>query len=323
MERTRISELLHQFGGSSIEPILDDTTLTFSCPDIDGLIGYRSLLNCSVVYGDPVCSPEDLAALTQAFHDYCKIQKKHIIYISTSQSFANWAITHTCKALITFGEELTYNPQNNPQEQKGGHSKLLRQKIHHAAKAGAKVQEYTEHNLDIENAIKEVALTWLKNRKGPQIHTAHIRIFEDRLGKRWFYATLGDSIVGLVVLNELKAKKGYALTNLMTTPSAPHGTSELLITTAFEIVAKEGCSFITSGSAPTQELSEIKGFNPLFSWVIKGVYLVSARIFHLSGHKKFWEKFCPKGEPTYLLFSNRGIGIRDAISLMRALNVSL
>ena len=53
-----------------------------------------------------------------------------------------------------------------------------------------------------------------------------------------------DTIVGTVILNQYKGHKGWFLTNLMEIPGAPHGTSELLVVSALETLANEGCTFV-------------------------------------------------------------------------------
>ncbi|MDR3624298.1 MAG: phosphatidylglycerol lysyltransferase domain-containing protein [Chlamydiales bacterium] len=323
MEREKVVQLLRRFGGAGTDAILEPTSLIFTTPEVDGLIGYRSELKCFVVYGDPVCASEDMLKLVLAFHHYCKSHHKHIIYVSASYSFATLAMSHVCKALIKFGEELSYDPSNDPQKHEGSHGRLVRRKVHHAINEGTKVYEYLGDDKQLEKDIKDVAIAWLKNRKGPQVHTAQVRFFEDPFGKRWFYAKKGNELVGAVMLSRLDAHNGYLLTNLVMTPEAPHGTAELLIVSVFDILRSEGCHFVVSGSAPTKSLNEIKGFGKLFSCLIRGVYCIVNKLFHLGGHKVFWEKFCPKEESTYLLFSHPSIGIRDAVSLMRALNVSL
>lgn len=329
-DKESIVPLVRRFGGSSTDAIVDTSTLIFTTPDVEGLIGYRNELNCFVVYGDPICSPNDIPALVTAFHEYSKTQHKHIIYVSVSQSFVKWAMQHHCKAFIEFGEELIYNPQIDPAEQKGHHGQLVRQKIHQATHEGVIVQEYVrgsnnDPHLDpnLEQSLEAVAHAWLKNRKGPQVHIAHIRLFKECLGKRWLYAKQGNEIVGIFVLAQLQSRKGWLLTDLMVTPQAPHGTQELLVTTALQILRSEGCTYTTSGSAPKVPLGQVHGFNKFTTWSIKKAYQIATWMFRLRGHKMFWSKFSPQSEPTHLLFSNPSISIPDLISLMRSLNVSL
>lgn len=322
MERAEIIDLLRRFGTPSVDAILDATTEIFSDPHIEGIIGYRPKSNYYIVYGDPIATEENKKALATAFHKHCEEQKKHIIYIGSSESFSKWAIKNICSALITFGETLYYNPQVDPMEQTGSHGKLVRQKAHHASKENVKVTEYKGNDPKLEESLIEVGNQWLKHRKGLQIHISQLRLFEDRISKRWFYASKNGSIMGVLMINEIEPKK-YLLSNLVTAPNAPNGTSESLIVTAFETLAKEGCSYVTSGSAPTITLHEIEGFNPFFKFLIKNLYFIATRLFHFTRLKTFWSKFCPQSEATYLLFSDKKIGIRAIIGVLKALNVSL
>jgi lysylphosphatidylglycerol synthetase-like protein (DUF2156 family) len=283
--------LVRQWGSSTSDAILDPFTQIFTIPAIDGLIGYRLEYRSIVVFGDPVCSPEDLPSLVTAFHEECKKNGYNIIYVSASESFAKWAIQNTCRILIKFGKELYLDPFDDPKRgPKGG---LVRRKVRHAIKEGTTVQEYLPHDPQLENALEKVGQQWLQGRRGLQIHISHVRIFENRTGKRWFYAKQGDRCVGLLVLNQLKAKQGWHLNHVMIVPDAPHGTPEFLVTTALEKLKEEDCRFVTFGAVPTEHLNEILGLGRFSKWLAQSAFKISRKIFKLDGRKKFWEKFQP------------------------------
>lgn len=321
-ERRLILERVRRLGGITSDALLDPACKIFTLPNIDGLIGYREDADCVVVFGDPVCKATDLAHLTEAFHRYIEEKGMRVIYISASESFTRLAFGKFCKVCVEFGEELMLDPvTENPRERHGTHASLVRRKIRHAQHDGTQVIELTTHDPALEQAINQVGISWLESRKGPQIHISSVRLFEDKEGKRWFYAKHKERIVGVVVLNQLQARKGWLLNHLMITPDAPHGTPELLVITALEKVAIEDCHLITFGTVIKERLGVIEGFGKIHTLLLRGVFNTAKLIFHLSGPKKFWEKFHPRNEPTYLLFSQPYLGIREIRSVMKALNV--
>ena len=123
-----IAEYIHQWGNSASQALLDPTCQIFSVPTIVGVIGYRFQLKSAIVFGDPVCALEDRPALAQAFHEYCAKHKKGIVYISATESFANWAINTVCKTLLSFGDEVVLNPMQDAMLRKGKRASLLRNK---------------------------------------------------------------------------------------------------------------------------------------------------------------------------------------------------
>lgn len=320
--RNQIVALVRRWGGSASAAVLDPTTQIFTTPEVEGLIGYRLESSCAIAFGDPVCSQDNIPRLVQAFHSFCEKLDYNIIYITTTERFARWAISNVCKTLIESGEELTYNPHFDPRDHEGVRGSLVRRKVRHALHEGVSVEEYMPHDPKLESAIEEVGDIWLKSRHGPQVYISHHHLFTDRPGKRWFYAKHNNQIVGVAQLNQLQAHAGWLLNHVMHTPDAPHGTPELLVVTALETIRKEGCQYVTFGNVPTEKLGEILGQGSVAQVFTRLTFKVITKIFRLSGRKKFWEKFEPVSSRSYLVFSKPRIGLREIRGLMRALNVS-
>lgn len=322
-ERTLLVKNVRLWGGATSAAILDPTCKIFETPGIEGLIGYRDEMGCAIVFGDPLCPPENLLNLTQAFHLHCREQNRNIVYVSATKAFVQQVMGNLCYALVEFGEELTVDPHSDPRERHGNDASLVRRKVRHALHEGTTVTEYLLPNLEIEHAIEEVGHSWLKSRHGPQIYTTHVRLFEDRFGKRWFYAKQHDHIIGVLLLNQLQGLQGWLLNHVMFTPEAPHGTPEFLVVAALEALRREGCHYVTFGSVPREHLGEISGMGKFSQWMTHRAFDTMKKIFHLDGRKKFWAKFHPQSHPLYLLFSHPGVDIREVVGLIRALNVSL
>lgn len=321
-ERLQIVELVRRWGGLATDALLDPQCQHFRIPEIDGFIGYRIECGCAVVFGDPVCAPNDTFQLARAFHKFCQTQYKNIIYLIASEAFAKRSLQCICKAIVEYGEEVFLDPHCNPKERQGTHASLVRRKLRHALQRGVSIKEYIPFDATIEPKLEQVGGAWLKSRKGPQIHISNIYLFEDRIGKRWFYAQKDDQIIGIVVLNQLKAHQGWHMNHLMVTPEAPNGTPELLVVSVLEILKGEDCSFVSFGAAPADELGAIIGLSRFSSWIARQAYNIASKIFHLKGHKMFWGKFHPKTKPSYLVFHQPYIGIRETLALMRATNTS-
>ena len=317
-------ESVRKWGGSTTDAILDPSCQIFRVPALDGLIGYRNINGCAVVFGDPLCSPDKIEDLIGSFHEYCDGINLRVLYLIVSEPFAAWLVKKGfCKARIEYGEELILNPHDDPRKKQGCHASLVRRKVRHAESESVMVKEYIPTNETIEKGIVQVGEKWLENRQGPQIHISNVRTFDNIYGKRWFYAQVKDQIVGVLTLNRLEKNDGYLLNHLMYTPEAPGGVPEILVITALDALVLENCNFVTFGSVPAASLGEIIGLGPFSKYFAVNIYLLANKMYHLDRKKKFWEKFAPSSDKMFLAFQNSHIGLKELIALKNALNATI
>lgn len=322
-DRPQLIHLVRRWGGSATDAVLDPVCKTFHAQDIDGVIGYRVEYGCALVYGDPVCAPKDAPHLATAFHRYCQKQKMSFIFLAASKNFSHWALNHVCKSSVEFGQELFLDPHMDPEKISGANGCLVRRKVKHALNENTNIFEYLSFDPTLEQALDQVGRAWLNGRQGPQIYISSVRLFADRIGKRWFYAKQNDTIVGILVINRLQSKQGWLLNHLMVTPNAPNGTSELLVVKTIQALAQEKCHYVTFGSVLGQEVGKITGLGPISTWMANGIVKLANKTFHLDGRRTFWEKFHPHSEPSYILFSQSHVSLKNLLCLQRALNVTL
>lgn len=318
-EREKISKYVQDFGSAASIGLLDPHCKIFQIPEIKGVIGYRSKFGSIVILGDPVCAKEDIPQLTQAFYDHFKKQKKNIIYAMASESFKEWAITNGCNARIAIGSEIILDPRIDILN--GSAARLLRKKLNHSEGEGVTVNEYLSQNKELENEMEQVAKNWVKARSGIQVFLSHIDLFTNEWGKRWFYAMHRDQVVGVVLLNKIDAHNGWVLNLLMTTPEAPNGTSELLVMSVLETLKQEGYTYLTTGTVPGAELTEIEGLGSFSTWIGRNIYKLSKYFFNLSGRTLYWDKFQPQTKKSYLLFTSPKVTLSNTLAILNAFNV--
>lgn len=203
----QIARLVTSFGNATSIALFDPGCQLFEIPQVQGIIGYRFKCGRAIVYEDPVCHPDDLLSLYNAFHQFCTKQGKNIIYTACSQKFAEWSLKNGCQALMEIGQELILDPQISYLE--GSKGRKLRSKIHQAENAGVSIYEYVHADPALKKCIEQAASTWLKARKGPQIYLAQVSVFEPIFGKRWFYSQQEEQITGILVLNRLETCQGW------------------------------------------------------------------------------------------------------------------
>lgn len=320
-EWQRRVELVRRWGDVNTNGILEESTLAFSIPEIEGFIGYRIEANNAVILGEPVCSTENKPALAKAFQEHCNSNKRGVVYTIVSYDFAKWALENLSAITIEFGEKFIFDPKNNPINHQGHKASLVRRKFKHALKEGVDIKEYVDQDPSIEQQIESVAAEWLKKRHGPQIYLCHMTLFKNRHGKRWFYAKREGHIVGLLVLNKIEMKNGWLITNVMMVNDAPHGLSELLIITVLQILEKENCRYVLAGPTPAKQLGKINGMSFFWAQLARLIFKCIKFIFHLERHTVFWDKFQSEAESSYLVFPEKNLRYSSIKALMRAFHV--
>ena len=317
------ADLVRRYGGSVSGVLFDRKIEVFRAEGVDGVIPYRHGLGCAVAVGDPICSREDTPRLARAFRDECVRHHRHTVYVVASEPFARWA-TSEGYAALEFGRELIVDPRRDPL---AGHAQqALRGKVHRAIRAGVVAAEYAPNGArdeELERAIERAVAVWLSARHGPQAYLTPFLPFAGRACKRWFYARAGGGIVGVMQLLRLDAYGGYLLSQLVSTPDAPPGTTELLGVTALRALCASGCAWATWGPAPLPELGAVTGFGARSERVCRFLFRNAGRTFGLEARNVYHRKF-PVAETvgSYLLFNPPRIGAGDVIELLHAFHAA-
>lgn len=323
-EREQQIAQVRSWGGANSDAVLDPLSNAFYSKGIEGFIGYRAVNDSLVVIGEPIAPVESQLQLVEAFHEACHQKGKLPLYVGASDALRSLLMGRYCQVSLEFGYELQLDPHDDPKAKSGVYASLLRRKVRQAQKEGVAVMEYrADLAASLEEQLVQVGERWLARRQGPQIHLSHPRLFQERLGKRWFYAQVDGEPCGVVQLHQIATFEGWLINYLMVDESAPHGTPELLISEVLEQLASEGCHWASFGYVAGEELGSINGLGSLQSWFIRNLFQLARHLFPMVGSSKFWKKFAPRKSSSYLLFSRSHLGLKEMKALKQALNVSL
>lgn len=305
--------LFIRYGSAASEAMFDFPCKFFQIPGCKGIIAYRIAHECAIVFGDPICPPEELACLAEAFYTHCRERNLNLIYVIVSKKFADMVDNHGCSISMEVCEECLIDPEFDPCHA----SSRMRHRVNHALKHGLTMHEYIPFDPIVENRLKEIGSEWQKAIKGPNIYLGHLDFFQDYTGKRWFYVKDGESITSMAMLSKLEAKDGWLLKFLITSPEAIPDTSEFLMTSLLGTLKNENCRFLSKGMMPTTTLKDIRGLGLVATYASKHVYQVIGRIFKFAKRKEYWLRYNPRSEPAYLLLSSPRIGIQEIRALMK------
>lgn len=315
----REKELFIRYGSAASEAMFDFPCKFFHLPDCKGVIAYRELSKCAVVFGEPICPPKETEKFAQSFQQFCHDSKLTLIYIIASEKFAQWIQNHSPHVSMKVCDEYIINPVNDLCET----SQRMRQRVNKAKKHGLTLHEYIPYDAKIEKTLKEIAYEWQKAIKGPNIYLGHFNFFEDYIGKRWFYVKDGSTITGMIMLSRIDKSNGWLLKFLITKSNAFPDTSEFLMTSVLDILRSENCRFLSKGSMPSNALESIQGLGPISNHFAKKVYTLISSIFKFEQRKAYWLRYNPKTEPAYLIICRPRIGSREIRALLQVFRTSL
>jgi lysylphosphatidylglycerol synthetase-like protein (DUF2156 family) len=278
-----------------------------------------------VALGDPVAPPEHRVALAEAFRSWCRASGLHTAYAAAGEAFAREAAEMGYAALEVCEEQIL-DPRRDPTQ--GSKGREVRKKVMHAKRDGVVVEEhrpdYSAASYRREEAMQKVATDWLAARKGPQIFLAHIDLFDVREGRRLIYAKVGDEVVGVLSLLELRARGGYLFEHHLVSPGAPQGTSEILIVGALERLGTEGAREATFGPAPASALGHVANLGAFSERAARKVFDACVKAFHFDARARYRRKFqLARTAPSFVLLDPPRFGVCQAVGLLRAFNVSL
>jgi lysylphosphatidylglycerol synthetase-like protein (DUF2156 family) len=314
---TLIKEIqeIDRFGNPASLLLLNSPHLTFQHPEheVEGLIGYQLVGNCAVVIGDPLCAPQDMPKLAQAFDAHCKTIRTPVIYLLVSEAFAH--ATHGHETLLQVGDQLVLDPTGFQMKQK------MRWKIHQSHEQGVVVKEYEHFNPEIENQLKEAMQKWVEGKRGPQIYLRTFDFFEGYEKKRIFFAEQAGQMIGILMILYLAPSNGWVVTSLFALPGAPVGVTEHLMSQAIHALFEENCRYLCLGFSAAG-IGEMAGISPFSQCLIKWTYALSNWLFHLDSKRAYFDKYHPIYYPTYILCSEK-LGLKELLAIKTIFNVKL
>ncbi|MGZ5001263.1 MAG: phosphatidylglycerol lysyltransferase domain-containing protein, partial [Methylomonas sp.] len=249
---SNIVDLVRQYGGPMSHSALIPSICHFRTPAIEGLISHWQGGRCAVVMGDPICAPGNKAALARAFEDHCADEGWSIVYIAATASVQAYARQQGYTSM-EFASLLMAAPQDDPEI--GPEARHLRQHLNHTRRTGVIVREYQgEPDAETEIQVQAVCDAWLGGRRGPQMYLGRPRLFDERLGRRWFIAEQAGKVIGyLSMLRIGSANSGNLINLVFSAPDAPLYTNELMVVTALQALREEGAGSVCLGVGPLRE----------------------------------------------------------------------
>jgi phosphatidylglycerol lysyltransferase len=261
-------------------------------PDGDAVVGYVRKHRYLLVAGAPVCAPQELSAITQAFEQFAAQQSRRVCYVCASQRLRDLFQNSPQHCEVAVGAEPVWNPLHWPDILQRRRS--LRAQLHRARNKSVQIEETDAASAAGAPEFHRVLTDWIANRGLPPLHfmvePEILRgVLDDRLV---FAARRHNRLVAYLIASPIAARNGYLIEELARSREAPNGTSELLIDAAMRRFAAANCDYVTMGLVALSG-DELKR-NP--AWLRALMFFARAhanRFYNFQGLEQFRSKMEP------------------------------
>jgi phosphatidylglycerol lysyltransferase len=309
VRRARALVLRHGWNATAYQILNPGLSLWFA-EEGDAVVAYVRHVGVAVVAGAPVCAPERLPAVVQAFERSCG--GGGVCYFAAGDRLESLLRARTARATVLLGAQPVWVPADFA-ERLDGHASL-RAQLSRARNKGVRVVEWPSPRAARHPALLRCLAEWLAGRGLPPLR---FLVEPDTLGRLWdrrvFVAERDGEPVGFLVASPVPARDGWLVEQFVRGRGAPNGTSELMVAAAMAALADGGARWATLGLAPLSRRAGIAE-PPTPLWLRLTLHWVRAharRFYNFDGLDAFKAKLLPQWwEPIYAISDERSFSPR-------------
>ncbi|HEV8123837.1 MAG TPA: DUF2156 domain-containing protein [Gemmatimonadales bacterium] len=303
----RARELILRYGwNSTAYQIINPGITHWFAARGDALVGYVRYARVRVVAGAPVAALERLADVTAEFEADAHHAGDRVCYFGAEERFEAMGRGNPSRSMVTLGAQPVWRPARLAARIRQRAS--LRAQVNRARNKKVSVAEWTAERASDSAELRSVLQAWLETRGLPPmrflVEPQTLARLEDRL---IFVAEQGGRVVGFLVASPIPARAGWLVEQIVRTPRAPNGVTELLIVTAADAMARAGSEYVTLGLAPLSRRARLPE-TPAPWWLRAALNSVRAhgrRFYNFDGLDAFKAKFQPEQWTPVFAVSNQ------------------
>ncbi len=280
----------------------------------DGLVGYVDRGGTLVAAGDPVGPPENLRLLGEEFEQ--SEGARRVCWFSASEEFAREYRDDPGHSTILIGAQPVWHPRNWGEKLQEHPS--LRAQLRRAANKGVVVHEWGMKRAAADPDLESCLAAWVNARPFPPLHfLVEPRTLERPEGRRIFVASQEDTPIGYTLLSPIPQRNGWLVEQFVRLPTAPNGTSELMVSHAIETIAAEGFDLVTLGLAPlSHHCGTPGGEDRRLRFLLGWLRLHGHRFYNFQGLDFFKTKFHPdRWEPIFAIANEPRFSLRTLYAI--------
>lgn len=309
LARARALVMAHGWNATAYQ-ILNPGIRRWFAPGDAGVVGYVPTSGYRVVAGGPVCAPDHLSGVVEAFEDDTHRRGRWSCYFAADERLAAHLGRRGPLDRILLGAQPVWNPAGWSDIVAGKAS--LRAQLHRARNKGVVVEAWLSERAQGHPELHRVLAEWLETRGLPPLHFLVEPETLERLDdRRVFVACQGEQLVGFLIASPIPQRRGWLIEQTIRGHAAPNGTSELLLDAAMRALAGDADS-VTLGLSPLSKRSgiELRSQRWWIRLLLGWVRLHGRRFYNFQGLDDYKAKFRPdRWEPIYAITSERRVGV--------------
>lgn len=299
---------MHGWNATSFQA-LETGFVHWFAPAGDAVVAYVDTGRAWVVAGAPIAHVLRMREVAQHFEEAAQQAKRRVVYAAVEQRFLDC----TQYVAVGMGEQPVWDPSQ--WAERTASKRSLRAQLARARNKGVQVNEVLAHALVnpqslLPRAIETLKQEWLLSRPMPPMRfIVDVQLLGHSEERRYFLATHGTKLVGLLSAIPVYARQGWFFEDLMQSCDAPNGTAEVLIDAAMRALAQEGAPYVTMGLAPLA--GDVPGW-------MRAIAKVGRPLYDFDGVRRFKAKLQPQRWDKIFLAMPAGVpsvvGVADLLT---------
>lgn len=290
---------LHSF--MVLEPGLE----VWTTPDGDAGVAYADRGGYWVAAGGPLCAPERLLEVSQAFAAAAAEAGRKVVFFGVGQRFVD-RMNGDFDAFAV-GQTPVWDP--GAWTDCVATSRKLRNRLRRGQREGVEVRRGEAHEVaphtPLRETITRLANRWAESRALPPMgFMVTLELFQHAELRRYFVAEHEGRVVAVAVCVPVCGRNGWLVEDMLMAPTAPAGTSEVLVDTVMRELAQEGAELVTLGMVALAGLEATDEPNP-HPWLMELLRLSAGTmggLYNFQGLYRFRRKLRPLDwEPVYVV----------------------
>lgn len=247
--RRRVLALIERHGWNSTSFQILEPGFRYWVDGDDACVGYVDTGAAWVVAGAPIAPAERIAEVAARFVAAARARGRRVCCFGTETRFIELVQWPS----LRIGDQPVWAPSDWNDVVR--ESRSLREQLRRARAKGVVVRALEVAELAGGHPVREqldaLIARWLASKQiAPMGFLVQLDPFSFPDEKRYFVAERAGTIVGFLVAIPIYARKGWFFEDLLRDPSAPNGTTELLIDAGMRAARDADVQHVTLGLAP-------------------------------------------------------------------------
>lgn len=257
-----------------------------------------------VAAGSPVCATSELPSACEEFESFARSRGCVICYVCVEERLRKLFASSVKHAAVALGAQPVWDPRQ--WSATVANHRSVRAQINRSRNKGVSIQEMAPVEAAANPELRRVLREWLTARRLPPLHfLVEPDVLDGVMGDRVvFAARQNGAVVAFLAASPITAKRGYLIELLSRSPSAPNGTSELLIDAAMRRFAGEDREYVSMGLVALAHAADASiQMNPIWlRGVMRFARMHANRFYNFRGLERFRVKLRPSAwEPLYAI----------------------